>query len=315
MEPINILVTGAAGDIGRGMSKILKEISWVNQIYGMDINEQFPANYFFNGFIKGPKITEKSYLSFLEGTIEEFNINMVIPASEIEIRYFMDNKINRINNIPILMASSDVMEIGFDKLETAKFLKDNDMPFPETTKVKNNSNVKLPCIIKSRDGSGSKTVELVTENNYEYYKENFEEWIFQELILPEEEEYTCGLFKSKLGSIQKIIFKRVLHGDRTGYAEVVRDTKIENLLDDFCSKLSFQGSINIQLRMSNKEIPVIFEINPRFSSTLVFRHLLGFKDLEWSIKDKINCLEDIEFDIDKIANKKIFRSDCEIIYY
>ena len=32
-------------------------------------------------------------------------------------------------------------------------------------------------------------------------------------------------------------------------------------------------------------MPVVFEINPRFSSTILFRHLLGFKDMEWSIQE------------------------------
>jgi carbamoyl-phosphate synthase large subunit len=30
---------------------------------------------------------------------------------------------------------------------------------------------------------------------------------------------------------------------------------------------------------------MIFEINQRFSSTVLFRHLLGFEDLIWSIED------------------------------
>ena len=49
-------------------------------------------------------------------------------------------------------------------------------------------------------------------------------------------------------------------------------------------KLNLVGSINVQLRITN-HLPKIFEINPRFSSTVLFRHLFGFKDLEWSIKD------------------------------
>ena len=51
--------------------------------------------------------------------------------------------------------------------------------------------------------------------------------------------------------------------------------------------LKLEGSINIQLRFRVDE-PIIFEINPRFSSTILFRHLLGFKDLIWSIEDANN---------------------------
>jgi carbamoyl-phosphate synthase large subunit len=32
---------------------------------------------------------------------------------------------------------------------------------------------------------------------------------------------------------------------------------------------------------------MVFEINPRFSSTVVFRHKLGFTDLVWSLQEQV----------------------------
>jgi carbamoyl-phosphate synthase large subunit len=32
--------------------------------------------------------------------------------------------------------------------------------------------------------------------------------------------------------------------------------------------------------------PVVFEINPRFSSTVMFRHKLGFPDFVWSLQER-----------------------------
>ena len=39
-------------------------------------------------------------------------------------------------------------------------------------------------------------------------------------------------------------------------------------------------------------LPKVFEINPRFSSTVLFRYLFGFKDLEWSINDLLGITLD-----------------------
>ena len=50
--------------------------------------------------------------------------------------------------------------------------------------------------------------------------------------------------------------------------------------------LDLRGSINIQLRFTS-EGPRIFEINPRFSSTIYFRHAVGFQDLIWSVNDAL----------------------------
>jgi carbamoyl-phosphate synthase large subunit len=48
--------------------------------------------------------------------------------------------------------------------------------------------------------------------------------------------------------------------------------------------LDLRGSINVQLRITTNG-PRIFEINPRFSSTVLMRHQMGFCDLVWSIQD------------------------------
>ena len=42
--------------------------------------------------------------------------------SEFEIRFFNKKKIDQLNNIPLLMPSFNIMDLGFDKLKTAHFL-------------------------------------------------------------------------------------------------------------------------------------------------------------------------------------------------
>lgn len=313
MKIKSVLITAAAGDIGRGMSKILKDIPWINNIYGMDINDQFPSEQFCHKFFKAPRVDDVNYVKFVEELVTKYEIELIIPTSEYEIRFFNEKSIREIKGIPLLMPSFEVMNLGFDKLKTAQFLKNKDYPYPWTVLVKEGRPLEIPCIVKSRNGSGSKEINIVTEENLEFYQKNSRDWIFQELLLPDEKEYTAGIFKSKKGKVKTISFRRILHGGRTGYAEVVKNPQIDQFLFNVASSIEFNGSINIQFRMTEKG-PVIFEINPRFSSTLVFRHKLGFKDVEWSILDTFEKLDDLFFDDTDIINKKIFRSDIEIIY-
>jgi carbamoyl-phosphate synthase large subunit len=56
---------------------------------------------------------------------------------------------------------------------------------------------------------------------------------------------------------------------------------------------------------------VIFEINPRFSSTVMFRHLLGFKDLIWSINEIAG--KAIEDYIPPQFGTKFYRASQEVI--
>ena len=46
--------------------------------------------------------------------------------------------------------------------------------------------------------------------------------------------------------------------------------------------LHFKGSLNVQFRLTDRGC-VAFEINPRFSSTVYFRHCFGFKDVLWTL--------------------------------
>lgn len=311
MNKLNILVTGAAGDLGRGALKILRTIPWVEKISGMDINMDFPFNILYDEFIEGIKVSNPRYLTSLEIYLNKNNIDLIIPASEAEIRYFNENKIQDIAGVPLLHPGFNIMDLGFDKLKTALYLKENGFLYPWTLPVLDNLPKETPCIVKSKFGSGSKQVRILNDN--ERITDLEDELIYQELLLPDDEEYTCCVFKSKSEKIKVIIFKRKLVGGRTGYGQVVKNRQIEELLRDISVGINFKGSINFQLRLT-KNGPCIFEINPRLSSTLVFRHLLGFKDLEWSILDLFGKLETFEFLLDEVKGKKIFLAEQEIIY-
>ena len=68
----------------------------------------------------------------------------------------------------------------------------------------------------------------------------------------------------------------------TNWVELVEDHEINRISEIIADNINLNGSINIQLRKQGKRI-VIFEVNPRFSSTVLFRSFFGFEDLLWSL--------------------------------
>ena len=48
--------------------------------------------------------------------------------------------------------------------------------------------------------------------------------------------------------------------------------------------LNLRGSMNIQMRLTTQG-PRVFEINPRFSSTVLMRHRIGFSDVLWALDE------------------------------
>lgn len=310
-KKLNILVTGCGGDIGQSVGKILNEYTLVNNLYGCDISDKNAAKFIYSNFFLGLKCTDNEYIKNLENFVNEKNIDLVIPISEPELRFFSREKINKIGSAELILASSNALEIGFDKLETANFLKNNNLPFPVTNSITNAEPVEYPVILKSRTGSGSSSVYIIKDyDTFISVKKNNPDFIIQEFLDGDNGEYTCGLFRSKTGIIRSIILKRELMGGFTGYGEVIENNQISDLLKSLAEKINLEGSINVQLRLTSKG-PIVFEINPRFSSTVRFRHLLGFKDLEWSIEDKLK-LEISNYEENSIG-KKLYKGFSEYI--
>ena len=55
---------------------------------------------------------------------------------------------------------------------------------------------------------------------------------------------------------------------------------------NLANKINLNGSINIQFKIIKNKIK-IFDINPRLSSTVRIRDMLGFQDCVWWINEKL----------------------------
>lgn len=285
----NILVTGCGGDIGQSIGKILKNHSMIAKVMGADVHKKHAGKYIFDDLGLLPYCSQKEYILELNTLIEKWDIHFVIPVSEPELRFYSNNgHLEEKIKVPLIKANKRSLEVGFDKLKTAQFLELADMPFPRTVLIDNWEDFLYPAIAKSRSGSGSKNVFAVkSEKEAKIIASIFPEFILQEMVGEADMEFTCGLFRSNEGVVRSIIFRRELMGGFSGYGERVENQLIDELLLEIAKKLDLRGSINVQLRLTKKG-PIVFEINPRFSSTVLFRDLMGFSDVIWSIEDLVS---------------------------
>lgn len=307
-----ILITGIGGDIAQSIAKIIRNSDLTAKIIGADANRNVPWQYFVEDFNQIPLAQDISFLKVLQDIIRARAIDLVIPLIEPEIRV-LDNHITEISRIPaqFIMAPHQAIRIFLDKLETMNFLRKNRIRVPWTTLVENEP-LSYPCILKHRFGSGSTGLTIIENaRDLEYFRQKRPGWILQELLLPEDQEYTCGLYSETYDEIMVIVLKRILRGDVTGAAQVVLDNEIARLCQRIGRLVNLYGSINIQLRRT-AEGPIIFEINPRFSSTAIFRDYLGFKDVLWSIQDILDIPHKPEFNQEKVIGHKFYRIFSEV---
>jgi carbamoyl-phosphate synthase large subunit len=285
---MRVLVTGIGGDIGNGIGRILRDCSSVENIIGCDIHDEHAGHLVFDDCLIVPRASSSDYFSAINVIRRRHQIDAIIVTSEQELRCLsaLPTDLDPFD-LPFVMANKKSMLVGFDKLRTAEFISALGVRSPRTWPVCGSDPDNFPCVLKSRVGAGNASVYIVQEGKHIHaYRSLFPNYIWQEYIPDQNNEYTCGIYGCADGEIRTIIFRRRLVSGVTGYAELVENDEINSVCVTIARALNLRGSINIQLRLSQRG-PLIFEINPRFSSTVVFRHKLGFTDLVWSLEEQI----------------------------
>jgi carbamoyl-phosphate synthase large subunit len=226
----------------------------------------------------------------LSDYLSQEDIDVFIPTSEAELRWLVESQ-NILDDLPshCLMASANAMRVGFDKFLTYQHLTTNGFPAPWASIVSESDMgaPEIPCILKSRTGAGNSSVFYIDDHEKSrYFQKLFPHYIWQQFLPLSKGEFTCGVYRCLNGSTRVIAMRRRLSSGVTSFAEVINNPLIDSLCINIAESLDLFGSINVQLRLVENLGPMVFEINPRFSSTVGMRHSIGFTDLIWSIEEQ-----------------------------
>ena len=279
-----ILITGIGGDIGQGVATILRETRPEIELLGVDVHDQHGGHLFVDHFLLIPNASSSNYLSSLKKIVKEHKIDVVIPMSEPELDAALPI-LGLESDVKWITSGSSVVKAGLDKFKTMQALIEIGIPIPWTILVCDGYPISYPCILKNRFGSGSRAVFIVkNDEDADYLAKQYPDAIFQELLEPNDREVTCAVYRRKDGKVSTLLMLRRLSGGFTGWAKVIKDDAANEMCETIASGLNLQGSMNIQMRLTDKG-PRVFEINPRFSSTVLMRHRLGFSDVLWAIDE------------------------------
>jgi carbamoyl-phosphate synthase large subunit len=279
-----ILITGIGGDIAQGVATIIRESRPEIELVGVDIHTQHGGHLFVDQFALVPEAGGQGYLQAINAVVDKYSVDRVIPMSEPELQASLPFQ-ELAPGVKWITAGKTVVATGLDKLETNRALAALGVPVPWSLPVNEGRPIAYPCILKNRWGSGSRAVFRVAgDEDFDYLAKRHPQAIIQELLEPAEREVTCAVYRRLDGEVASLLMLRRLTGGFTGWAKVIQDEETSRMCEVIAQGLDLRGSMNIQLRLTAQG-PRVFEINPRFSSTVLMRHRLGFSDVMWALDE------------------------------
>lgn len=305
MEKITVLVTGVGGTLGLSILKALRLSSLPLKIIGTNF-DPLTAGYYMadRAFtVADARSDPEKCLEQIITICREEKVNMVIPGTEAELLLLARHReeVEKESGSYLLVNPPELIETTLDKWKTVLFLRSRNLPAPRTALAANQEDLEnlvrdcgFPLVVKPRSASGAQGLFFArTRRELEAAIVLVPDAIVQECLQPAEEEYTVGVFMENPESFTgAIIFRRKLVKGFTFRATVVKNAEIEKVVKKTALNLGASGPLNIQLKLTPRG-PVIFEINPRISSSTVMRAHFGFNEPEMAIRrflldEKIN---------------------------
>lgn len=286
---MRILISAANADVCLSMARILKSDPFYRtaKIIGLAPDGPGPASQYFDQVIEIPFVNDPGYEAALIRIMEDVQPDVFLPFSEAELSWFSKNPdIEARLPTKVIINTEFVLNLFLDKKKTLEYLTVKEVPVPKSYLPEEVIEANLPVILKPRSSAGSKNMAIIRnaaqlEGFKQYNHAVLGAYVAQELIDVPDSEYTCALWRYD-GVLRHCTFFRRLQGGMTGYARVEEHPSINRALQKIADAVPGNFFINVQLRLRDN-VPYVFEINPRFSSTVMMRHKIGFSDFIWTL--------------------------------
>lgn len=285
-----VLLLGMGGDVSKGIRKALLLSELPCHIVGACISLDSEGLYLCDTAYKAPYASDPNFIPWLAEICEREEIDIVFTGVE-------ENIVAIAGALPYLQTHThavfrvspvEKLNIGGDKLETCRWLQNNQFPTPTYAMAEDRHRVGalvrevgFPLIAKPRSGKGSSGVFLIRNAKELERLSGLKQYIVEECIGTPDEEYTVGCYLGLHGELPTpIVMRRELKHGASWKVEVVENAAICTLAEKICRTFSPNGPLNIQLRLDKAGDPVPFELNVRFSGTTPMRAHFGFCDVK-----------------------------------
>jgi carbamoyl-phosphate synthase large subunit len=292
---INVLLTGAGGNLSHFIHRALLRASLDVRIIACDYSSNAVGLFLAEAGYVVPPARSEAYLPKLVEICRNEEIHIVLVGGIVEMRVLAARRDELLERTGAFAVTSppEALDRMADKYQLARALAAAGFQAPETVLPSDHGRLErfceehgFPCIVKDRLGSGGSIGLGVARDRRQltYMIEQIPNPIVQEYLYPDDEEYTVGAFVESNGkAAASIVVKRQLGLGLTFKGQVLPESELGGYCERILETLGCLGPANLQLRLT-KRGPVVFEINPRFSSTTSARAHYGYNEPEMCIR-------------------------------
>lgn len=283
-----IFMTGGGGAGTIAAARKLKESGKYRIILG-DMDPWAAGLRFADKSYILPAGKEEDFIDRVKDIIVKERVSVFIPLVDEEIlkSYALKEKFP---DLVILLPDYNFTNMALDKYELISKLKENAFNYPKTYLASSKEvDLIFPFIVKPRHGRGSRGVMEVNNKEQlrayrEFYKDSGDRTLLQEKL--KGKEFTISVVVNKRGDILAVVPKEVIYKRGITITAVTRaHDAIRDLCIEIQKKLRANGPFNVQLILCKDGRPVIFEINPRYSTTLALTLAAGVNEIELLVEN------------------------------
>lgn len=285
---INVLLSGAGG---AGTIEIIRSLKKTGRyrVIGIDASPYaFGLKLADAGYVV-PFATDSKFKAVLESILDREQPDYVIPLVDEEILIF--HTIAGQFGAKVVAPAPEFCRIALDKWLTYQALQKAHVTAPRSWLGNHDPRkIKYPAVIKPRFGRGSRGLAYLkqSEDLVKYFQdapEPPEAYIIQRQI--EGKEFTVSVVVGLDGSVLSVIPKEIISKKGITLIGVTRRSpKIEDICLKIQERLQANGPFNVQIMMDEGEKgnTYVFEINPRYSTTVALTIASGVNEIDLVIR-------------------------------
>src|SRR5690606_6057521 len=237
-----------------------------------DSHEENVSQYFYDHFFRSTPVSNESrYEEELFTYIEKHRIELVVPATQFDLRFLSDRKAEFLErfNCKVAVPEREFLDVFLDKKTSHRFLAKHGFPVqPEKDPI---SGRDFPLIGKPLNGWGGKGI-VVIRNHEEFTEGNHsvEEYLWT-TYLEEFKEYSVDYSVNHTGVVSLPVARERLsvHGGMALNSRSVESPELlKELIIAHFDKPELSGIYKLQY-VSCKEGMYVTELHPRIGTSAV----------------------------------------------